>query len=282
MTNHPEAGVLESRADSVAFFVPRNPRRVLVLAHGYPWPDDSRSDGDLIAYARGIMLCWRNFAERHHAIIIVPAFGGRFFQGYRSMFGRHIDADEYVNILVDEVSKQYMTSSSPIFSLHGHSAGAQFAARYLVTHPNRLERVVLSAPSTYPVPNPTVPWPNGMGQVVRNDLDDPLEMIEDFRPNRSPLFIPRPEGWLEAASIVSVNVLVGSRDTEQRPASLGQPGSTRIDRAMAWVHSMRNLAEASGRTPTVQLMVADGLDHDEMTMTIPAQELFARGWTETC
>jgi alpha-beta hydrolase superfamily lysophospholipase len=33
------------------------------------------------------------------------------------------------------------------FSLHGHPAGGQFAARYLVIHSNRLDQMILSAPS---------------------------------------------------------------------------------------------------------------------------------------
>ena len=54
-------------------------------------------------------------------------------------------------------------SPARMFSLHGHSAGAQFAARYLIAHPGRLDHVILSAPSAYPLPDPGVAWPNGMG-----------------------------------------------------------------------------------------------------------------------
>jgi hypothetical protein len=47
-------------------------------------------------------------------------------------------------------------------SLHGHSADAQFDARYLVTHPQFLDQVVLSAPSTFPMPGAEIPWRNGV------------------------------------------------------------------------------------------------------------------------
>src|ERR1700690_3860926 len=67
-------------------------------------------------------------------------------------------------------SAKHIPRFSGQFSLHGHSAGAQFAARYLVTHPSRLEAVVLSAPGAYPFPDPALPWPNGMAAVVRDEL----------------------------------------------------------------------------------------------------------------
>jgi pimeloyl-ACP methyl ester carboxylesterase len=263
------------RASSAASFVPAHPARVLVLAHGYPWPDGSPSDGDLIEYALTAVRRWRTFAEAHHAVVIAPAFGGGNFAGYREMFGRSIDPDEFVDLLVDEAAKTTISNFSGRFSLHGHSAGAQFAARYLVTHPERLDAVVLSAPSTYPFPNPAIPWPNGMAVVARNDAD---ARESRTRSDRSRSFAPRSERWLAAASDVSVSVLVGSRDTEPRPAAPGQLGSTRIERAGAWVESMRGHAESNGRTPTIRLVMVEGLDHDEGLMTTPAQEILARAW----
>src|SRR5580700_9195974 len=59
---------------SVASFVPSNPVRLLVLAHGYPWPDGSRSDDDLIGYAQAAVERWAAFAERHRAIVVAPVF----------------------------------------------------------------------------------------------------------------------------------------------------------------------------------------------------------------
>jgi hypothetical protein len=106
--------------------------------------------------------------------------------------------------------------------------GAQFAARYLVAHPERLEEVILSVPGAYPFPDPA---------------------------------------------------LVGSRDTVPQPPEPGQRGSTRIERATAWVDSMHRHAEASDRTPTIRLVQAEGLDHDEAAMVMPAQEILARKWT---
>jgi pimeloyl-ACP methyl ester carboxylesterase len=244
----------------VASFVPSNPVRLLVLAHGYPWPDGSKSDADLIGYAQGAAERWASLADRHHAIIVAPVFGGPEFPVYREMLGRSIGPDEFVNLLAEEVGREYIPRFSGRFSLHGHSAGAQFAARYLVTHPQRLDEVILSAPSAFPMPDPGIPWPNGMAAARRSG------------------FSPQAAGWLAAASEVRVTVLVGSRDTARRPAAPGQQGATRIERAAAWVESMRRHAQDGGKAASIRLVAAEGLDHDEEAMAAPAQEILAQRW----
>lgn len=275
-----EDGRQMSEHGGVATFAPRRPVRVLVLAHGFPWADGSQSDCFLAEYARAAVERWTAFAELHHSIIIAPAFGGSDFGGYRALFGRKIDADEFVNSVVDQVAREHIPSYSGRFSLHGHSAGAQFAARYLVTHPQRLEEVVLSAPSAYAFPDPALPWPDGMAAVVRDQLSGSRADGKAPEQAAGAIFVPRPTGWLAAASEVSVSVLVGSRDTEPRPPEPGQQGTTRIERATAWVDSMHRHAEASDRAPTIRLVQADGLDHDEAAMAIPAQLILAQKWTD--
>lgn len=192
------------------------------------------------------------------------------------MLGRRINPDEFVNDLVDKAGT-HVPGSRGRFSLHGHSAGAQFAARYLVSHPGRLEEVVLSAPSTYPFPDPGTPWPNGMATAA---WWRPRRRAGERVPRLGGLsaVTPRPAGWLAAASEVSVTVLAGSRDTEPRPAAPGQQGSTRLERAIAWVESMGRYAEAGHRAPAIRFVLAEGLDHDEAAMADPAQEMLARRW----
>jgi pimeloyl-ACP methyl ester carboxylesterase len=262
----------------VAYFIPSSPVRVLVLAHGFPWVDGSQSDDDLAAYAQEAVDRWALFAGAHQALVVAPVFGGRDFGGYRALFGRRTDADEFVNATVDEVGAKHIPRFSGQFSLHGHSAGAQFAARYLVTHPSRLEAVVLSAPGAYPFPDPALPWPDGMAAVVRDELSGSAGDGKAPDQAAGSVYFPQPSGWLVAASEVAACVLVGSRDTAPQAPEPGQRGSTRIERATAWVDSMKQHAVNNGRTPMIQLIQAEGLDHDEPAMAIPAQEILARRW----
>lgn len=212
-----------------ASFVPDSPRRVLVLAHGFPWPDSSRTDAQLRAYASARVEAWKEFAGRHGVILVAPVFGGTAFPGYREMAGEHPRPDELVNRLVERLGRRHLGEGfEGRFSLHGHSAGGQFAARYLLSHPERLREVILSAPSSYPFPDPQVPWPNGMAPR-QDSLTDHAAVA------------PVKTRWIAATTNVSVSVLVGSLDVEERPtasdksAHLGsREGGTGSSRCERW------------------------------------------------
>jgi pimeloyl-ACP methyl ester carboxylesterase len=216
-------------------------------------------DDELKAYAQAAVDRWRLLAHQHDAIIIAPVFGGTAFPGYRELTGDQDRPDDYVNFTVDKLGHAFIPDFNGRFSLHGHSAGAQFAARYLVAHPGRLDHVVLSAPSTYPMPDPFVAWPDGMGGGAAA--------------------VPEPGNWLAAATEVNVAVLVGTADTEPRPGAAGQEGSSRIERAISWVESMRGLSQAAGAESTTRLVRAEGYDHDEAALAAPAWEILAQCWT---
>jgi pimeloyl-ACP methyl ester carboxylesterase len=252
-----------------ASFLPDAPRRVLVIAHGYPWPDNSRTDAQLLAYASARVQAWKDFAGRHGVILIAPVFGGTAFPGYREMVGEYRRPDEFVNQLVDNLGRRYLGERfDGRFSLHGHSAGGQFAARYLLSHPWRLREVILSAPSAYPFPNPHVVWPYGMAAVPRPVTDHAV-------------IAPLKTRWIAAATTVTVSVLVGSLDVGDRPLAPGQVGSCRLTRGRQWVEQMRALARAEGLVAKVGFVVVEGLGHDEDAMTAPAQARLADGWARS-
>jgi pimeloyl-ACP methyl ester carboxylesterase len=246
---------------SAASFVPARPERVLVLAHGFPWFDGTRTDSQLAAYAQEAVDRWAAFGAAHRALILAPVLGGRDFPNYQEMQGRDSTPDQFVNALVEQVAREHVSGYRGRFSLHGHSAGGQFAGRYLVTYPERLDAVVISAPSTYPTPDPGIAWPYGMGPGAG--------------------LTPDPDGWLRAATEVRVTVLVGSLDLEPRVDDYpGQHGATRGERAAWWTESMRGLARTAGLPPSIGLHVAPGIDHDEPAMAVPAQEALARAWQD--
>jgi pimeloyl-ACP methyl ester carboxylesterase len=255
-----------SSEPAFASFVPDAPTRVLVIAHGYPWPDNSRSDAQLLTYASARVEAWKDFASRHGVIVIAPVFGGTAFPGYREMAGEYWRPDEFVNHLVDNLGRRCLGGRfDGRFSLHGHSAGGQFAARYLLSHPGRLREVVLSAPSAYPFPDPHVVWPYGMAAGQH-----PVTGHAVIAPTK-----PR---WIAATTTVTVSVLVGSLDVGDRPTAPGQVGSSRLTRGRQWVEQMRALARAEGLVAKAGFVVVEGLGHDEDAMTAPGQARLADDW----
>ena len=101
--------------------------------------------------ARYYIENWEAWAEANGAILIAPAFDQSNFGskdpdmvggGYRGLFGRKIGADAWVLGLVDAYQGQYGGGDGR-FCLYGHSAGGQFVARFVVTHPGRVKGAVM-------------------------------------------------------------------------------------------------------------------------------------------
>lgn len=256
-----------------AHYVPTDPRGILVLAHGYPWPDDSRTAAQLEEHVLEYAERWRSYADTTRLALLVPAFGSGDFAGYRQLFGKRLDADKFVLALVDRYGESLVPEFDGRFHLYGHSAGGQFAGRFLVQHPDRLAGVVLSAPSTYPYPEADVAWPYGMAPVVRDSLSGSASFGKPADQAQGATFLSDSDGWAAAASTVPVRIVIGGDDDVPRSEHPGQRGNTRIDRALGWVEAMNDLALSRGDTGTVAVRFVPGVDHDPVALTAPAQRL---------
>lgn len=82
MTRYTKSQFVSAGPGAAALFCPVHPGRLLVLAHGFPWPDGSQSDSALAEYAFAVVERWKPFAEDHGALIVAPVFGGRSFSRY--------------------------------------------------------------------------------------------------------------------------------------------------------------------------------------------------------
>ncbi|MCJ7716827.1 MAG: hypothetical protein MUO54_09950, partial [Anaerolineales bacterium] len=149
---------------------PSNPPQTLVVIHGTPAKDLTAGETALYYAER-----WAPFAEENGWLLLVPAFNQADFSsrkgeirdaltGYRGLFGREIGADEWVIRLLGLGRAALGWQDAP-FLLYGHSAGGQYVGRFLVTHPELVERAVISAAVTYPQPDSAVAWPYGMGAL---------------------------------------------------------------------------------------------------------------------
>jgi hypothetical protein len=87
------------------------------------------------------------------------------------------------------------------------SAGGQFVARFLVTHPEYVERAVITAAATYPQPSADVTWPFGMGEL-HADIEWDVDTINHVD------IVPNKQKWL-AATQIPLTVIVGLNDTAE-------------------------------------------------------------------
>ena len=209
--------------------VRRNPQ-VIVIAHGSVTDDEHA-----LTWAQNYIqrARWMAVAERTGHIIVSPVFDRTRYTRYNRLQGGPAGPDGFVLAIVDS----YSDYERPFF-LYGHSAGGQFTHRFLLTHPHRVERAVVSAAGNYAFPDPEVAWPYGMKNA------------------------PNPNGWLTATR-VPLTIVVGSRDTTQNPTnSPHQHGNTRIELAQNWVAWMHQYAARHGNPNcTFQVVVVPGTGH---------------------
>ena len=209
--------VKETFLGTFAQYMPTNASDILILVHGYPWADGSRTMSQLADHVTEYAQKWKPFADEQHLLLLIPAFGSNEFLGYRDLFGTHIDADMFVNFLVDHYGSTLIDSFDGTFFLYGHSAGGQFAARFTVTHPQRLKKVILSAPGRYAFPNPEVSWPNGMGACMRDEaFSGTPETGKDPTRSGGTVYQPVAHAWIMAATSVPIAIVIGSEDVEVR------------------------------------------------------------------
>ena len=247
---------------------------VLVVVHGQPAGDDIR---DIRGLAERFLKRWVEFAEARRLIALAPVFDAENFDsvdgnnggGYPGLFGRQINADAYVNGIVDRCRPLVAKPWDEKILLYGHSAGGQFANRYAVTNAERLRGAVISAAGWYAMPDPSAHWPSGMG---------PWSTTFRWGPSQEPQAINvtlDPNGWVKAA-MLPLTVVVGSSDIEPQKPRAGHTGTSRVDYARQWVEMMNRLAARRRKEGRVGLVVVEGVGHDSARLTPAAQEALAK------
>jgi pimeloyl-ACP methyl ester carboxylesterase len=242
---------------------------LLVLIHGTPGENLSAEET-----ARYYIEHWIDFAEEEGVLLIAPAFDHENFSsrkgeiedkltGYRGLFGREIGGDEWVLRIVDAY-QQTLLKSQDKFWLYGHSAGGQFVGRFLMTHPERVEKAVITAAATYPQPDPDIAWPFGMGELH-------TEIEWDERTIRREDIIPDKQNWLEATQ-VPLTVLVGLNDIVEQPQRPGQRGTNRVTIARNWVQSMKSFARENGLECGYEIHYIAGKGHSMYGLVEFSQE----------
>ncbi len=182
--------------------------------------------------------------ERLGVTLLSPGMGGSVRAGYRSIGRQENRADVFLHDCLREVSLLTGLDATR-FRLFGHSSGAQFAHRYLMAHPHRVESAVIAGARWYTFPDTKRKFPFGIRSTKR---------LPDIAFN--------PEQYLR----VRVTVLEGTRDTEEEvfrnsEEISAQQGKHRLERARHWVAAMKAQAQAHAMPSMIELNEIDGVDH---------------------
>jgi len=156
--------------------------------------------------------------------------------------------------LVEGHQQQLGLADEP-FYLYGHSAGGQFTARFLVTHPETVKEALITAAATYPQPSTEVAWSFGMGEL-QTDIkwDDNTVRHVDIEPDL--------QTWLDTTQ-VPLTVFVGLNETAELPKVLipGQKGGNRLFIAKNWIKDMAKFAETNGLSCQFTFEIITGKGH---------------------
>jgi len=215
----------------------RHPQdRVLVSVHGV-----SRNAEEHIELLRPL-------AERYGVLLVAPVFAADRFRDFQRLGrkGRGPRADLALIRVLNElnISTGWDTSKIDMF---GFSGGAQFAHRFALAHPQRVRRLALGAAGWYTMPDDTVPYPYGTGEVPGLDA---------VRLNAV------------AAARLPTLLLVGERDDRDDDEELnrsqivcGSQGGNRLRRAHSWARAMNSFAAGRGELEQVSLVTLPGVAH---------------------
>ena len=216
--------------------------RILVAVHGI-----SRN-------AKEIVERFQEQADRTGTILVVPYFKHSLFRDYQRLGreGKGERADLALIHILAGAGKQLGMKIGKIF-MYGNSGGAQFVHRFVMAHPDRVEKYAISAAGWYTPPDVSKTFPYGFKATTE------LEGVE-FDIDR---FLRVP-----------ACVLVGDKDNIQDPALNTSPritnvqGRNRLERAKWWTEATTTAARWRSYKTSFRLIIMPDVDHDFTEMVI--------------
>ena len=138
---------------------------------------------------------WREDAEKYGFVVLAPFYDPPSFPNYDLIQFQRERSDKRLLDIISVVSGQLSISSEKFF-LFGHSKGGQFVTRFILLHPDRIQKAVASASGSYPFPDPAKHFPSGL---KRNPMMTDSDRIDT-----------------EGALNVPLAIIIGSKDLERR------------------------------------------------------------------
>jgi pimeloyl-ACP methyl ester carboxylesterase len=207
---------------------------------------------------------WAPLAERAGILVFVPEFSRRNFPTTASYnWGNVVDSDDralppsaWIFEVLDRAWAELRARTGATregYALFGHSAGAQFAHRYLLlAAATRAEAIITANAGSYTMPRRDVAFPFGLGGIEL------------------------PDDALARAFARPVTVLLGSDDVDPAHPSLPrQPGAMaqgphRLARGLRFFAEAREAATRLGVPFRWRLETVPGVGHDNAGMAVRA------------
>lgn len=216
--------------------------------------------------------CWIDHAERFDLIVMAPEFDVTSFpesahynhgnvRASEKDGGHFNPRDRWTFFILDrlfEDVRKAVGSDRTSFSLFGHSAGAQFAHRYLaLSGTPRVDLVVSGNAGWYMLPDRDSTYPAGVGGLDFTDSD------------------------LRAYLAKPLVLLLGESDNNEAAAGLPTnpeaiaQGPHRLSRGRFYFRTCKGIAQRLNRDFAWRLVGAPGVGHGDREIAEPAAKLIA-------
>lgn len=265
MRDIPDAGLGRyERGATPIFSYARDPRfgYCLYVPSGF---EESRSDFDLVVTVHGTARSlthyrdkFADFARFTDHVVLAPLFpigplGDDNAHGYKVLREGKLRYDHILLGMVAEVAGRLKTSFEK-FKLFGFSGGGQFAHRFSLLHPERLDAVSMGAPGSLTLLDNSKPWFVGTGDcatLLGKAVDVP------------------------AVRAVPAQIIVGAVDLDssdimypqtsvQYVEGINDSGTTRVERAQSLYDMYRN----NGIPARLDLVKGAAHDVDKVIPTV--------------
>lgn len=220
-------------------------------------PENHRSSAPPIIAIHGIGRGAQEMATEFGAAaalagraVIAPVFGERCWPAYQRVVTRG-RADLALIRLLDTLAME-IEPTMRRFTLFGYSGGAQFAHRFAMLYPHRIERLALASAGWYTMPDDGAAFPYGLAPECAPGLAWGSRLASGLG------------GFLRIAT----QVLVGENDnvpdavTRTTPDLDARQGPDRLTRARRWTEAFAEAARARGIAARIAMTVLPDCGHD--------------------
>ncbi|HEB86969.1 MAG TPA: hypothetical protein ENI68_08150 [Gammaproteobacteria bacterium] len=189
-----------------------------------------------------------SLAEQYGVVLVAPIFSRRHFGDYQRLGreGRGRRADHALQSITEEVEYLTGANSRKIF-LTGFSGGGQFAHRYTLAYPDRVQRLAIGAAGWYSYPDESRRFPYGIAPA-------PGLKGVDFD-MRKFLHVP-------TAVFVGQWDIMYDPGLNQSSKICRQQGFTRLERGRRWVDAMNRVAMKYNMDTSYEFAIIPGVGHD--------------------
>jgi len=258
-----DPAIESERTMDVHYYYPQGANKnspIVFLLHGFD---------RAAAYFRD---CWADHAERFGMVIVAPEFDITSFpepahynygnvRASEKDGGRFNPRDRWTFFMVDRLFdhvRKAIGSDRTTFSLFGHSAGAQFAHRYLaLSGAPRVDLVVSGNAGWYLLPGRSSTYPAGIDGLDFADSD-----LREYL--AKPLFLLLGEADNDEAAA----------DLPTIPEAIAQ-GPDRLSRGLFYFRTCKDLADQLNTNFAWRLVTAPGIGHDDREIAEAAAKLIA-------